>query len=65
MEDITKCIDVEAKTLNKISRSLRHDREKLEVDIGLNEFVRDSLSSGDEQLLQQLTTLLIGPVKQV
>jgi len=65
MEEIISCIAVEGDSLKKISRSLRRDLEKLEADIGLSEFVKDSLNSGDEQLLQQLTTLLIGPVQQV
>lgn len=65
MREIISCIAVEGASLKKISRSLRRDLEKLEADIGLSEFVKDSLNSGDEQLLQQLTTLLIGPVQQV
>ena len=65
MEEITECIDVEEESLCKIRKQLRHEREELEVEIGMDEFVKDSLSSEDEGLLQQLTTVLIGPVHRL
>jgi Kinesin motor domain len=65
MGEITKCINVEEESVCKIRNQLRHEREELEVEIGMDEFVKDSLSSDDEGLLQQLTTVLIGPVHRL
>ena len=65
MDEIVNCIRVEAESLLQIRASLRRDRERLENEIGTSEFVKDSLDSADGQLLQQLTTLLIGPVREV
>jgi Kinesin motor domain len=65
MEEISDCITVEEKSLWKIQTQLRREREELETEIGMDEFVKDSLSSEDEGLLQQLTTVLIGPVHRV
>jgi Kinesin motor domain len=65
MGEITECINVEEESLCKIRNQLRHEREELEVEIGMDEFVKDSLSSDDEGLLQQLTTVLIGPVHRL
>lgn len=65
MAEITQCINVEITSLAKIQKSLHQDREKLENDIDINEFVKDSLNSGDAQLLEQLTSILVGPVHQI
>jgi hypothetical protein len=65
MEDIKKCIAIEEKELIGIQSHLMKDTERLETEIGVDEFVKHSLNSKDEDLLQKLTTVLIGPVQQV
>jgi hypothetical protein len=65
MEDIKKCIAIEEKELLGIRSHLTKDTERLETEIGVDEFVKHSLNSNDEDLLQKLTTVLIGPVQQV
>jgi hypothetical protein len=55
----------EAQSLGSIRDSLRLQRDKLEVEIGTSEFVKDSLNPQDNDLLEQLTSLLVGPVKNL
>jgi DNA repair exonuclease SbcCD ATPase subunit len=55
----------ETESLGSIRDSLRAQRDKLEVEIGISEFERDSLNPENNDLLEQLTTLLIGPVKNL
>lgn len=65
MSDITKNIDEESRSLKDIRSGLRRSLDDLEMEIGVNEFEAASLNSGDEDLLRQLTTVLIGPVHKV
>jgi hypothetical protein len=55
----------ETESLGSIRDSLRAQRDKLEIEIGISEFERDSLNPENNDLLEQLTTLLIGPVKNL
>jgi hypothetical protein len=55
----------ETESLASIRDSLRAQRDRLEVEIGTSEFERDSLNHDDTDLLNQLTCLLIGPVKNL
>lgn len=55
----------ETESLASIRDSLRAQRDRLEIEIGTSEFERDSLNHEDNDLLDQLTSLLIGPVKNL
>jgi hypothetical protein len=55
----------ESKSLERIRESLRDQRDKLELEIGSSQFMRDSLRRDDHDLLEQLTAMLIGPVKNL
>jgi hypothetical protein len=65
MEEILECINVEEESIRTIRSKLRNEREEMELEIGIDEFVKDSLCSNDEDLLQQLTKVLIGPIQRV
>ena len=65
MEEISDCITVEEESIRTIRSKLRNEREEMEMEIGIDEFVKDSLCSNDEDLLQQLTKVLIGPIQRV
>lgn len=55
----------ETKSLGSIRDSLRGQRDKLELDIEMSGFMRDSLNKDDNELLDQLTQILIGPVRNL
>jgi hypothetical protein len=55
----------EHNSLERIRESLRDQRDKLELEIGSSQFTRDSLRRDDHDLLEQLTAMLIGPVKNL
>ena len=65
MEEISDCITVEEESIRTIRSKLRNEREDMEMEIGIDEFVKESLCSNDEDLLQQLTKVLIGPIQRV
>ncbi|KAL3912442.1 MAG: hypothetical protein SGILL_006880, partial [Bacillariaceae sp.] len=65
MVEMEKHVHNEAQSLGSIRDSLRVQRDKLEVEIGTSEFVKDSLNAQDNDLLEQLTSLLVGPVKNL
>ena len=55
----------ESQSLGSIRDSLRGQRDKLELEIETSGFMRDSLNKDDNELLEQLTSILIGPVKNL
>lgn len=63
MREIENEIKAESHSLKQIRDGIKKDREKLQGDIGMTEFVRESLRKDDTDLLQQLTEMLIGPIK--
>lgn len=63
MKEIEEEIKAESHSLKQIREGIKKDREKLQGDIGMEEFVRESLRKDDDDLLQQLTEMLIGPIK--
>lgn len=63
MREIENEIKAESISLKQIRDGIKKDREKLQGDIGMTEFVRESLRKDDTDLLQQLTEMLIGPIK--
>ena len=63
MREIENEIKAESHSLKQIRDGIKKDREKLQGDIGMTEFVRESLRKDDSDLLQQLTEMLIGPIK--
>ena len=63
MREIENEIKAESHSLKQIRDGIKKDRERLQGDIGMNEFVRESLRKDDTDLLQQLTEMLIGPIK--
>jgi len=63
MREIENEIKAESHSLKQIRDGIKKDREKLQGDIGMTEFVRESLRKDDSELLQQLTEMLIGPIK--
>jgi hypothetical protein len=63
MTEIENEIKAESHSLKQIRDGIKKDREKLQGDIGMGEFVRESLRKDDDDLLQQLTDVLIGPIK--
>jgi hypothetical protein len=65
MIEMESHVHSETESLGSIRDSLRAQRDKLEVEIGISEFERDSLNPDNSDLLEQLTTLLIGPVKNL
>ena len=58
-------IATESESLGSIRDSLRQQRDRLEIEIGSYQFEKDSLDKNDNDLLEQLTALLIGPVKNL
>jgi hypothetical protein len=65
MVEMETHVHSETLSLGSIRDSLRMQRDKLEIEIGASEFERDVLNPEDNDLLDQLTTLLIGPVKNL
>ncbi|KAG7343894.1 kinesin motor domain containing protein [Nitzschia inconspicua] len=65
MIEMESHVHSETVSLGSIRDSLRMQRDKLEIEIGESEFERDVLNPKDNDLLNQLTTLLIGPVKNL
>lgn len=63
MREIENEIKAESHSLKQIRDGIKKDRERLQGDIGVNEFVRESLCKDDTDLLQQLTEMLIGPIR--
>lgn len=63
--EVENDIHTESESLGSIRDSLRMQRDKLEIEIGTSEFERDSLDYQDNDLLEQLTALLVGPVKNL
>lgn len=65
MAEMESHVHGETVSLGCIRNSLREQRDRLEMEIGTSEFERDSLNTDDNDLLEQLTSLLIGPVKNL
>jgi hypothetical protein len=65
MAEMEDHVHGETESLGSIRDSLRAQRDRLEIEIGTSEFERDSLNRDDNDLLEQLTCLLIGPVKNL
>jgi len=63
--EVESDISAESRSLGSIRDSLREQRDKLELDIEASGFMRDSLDKNDNDLLEQLTAILIGPVKNL
>jgi len=63
MKEIENEIKAESHSLKQIRDGIKKDRERLQCDIGMNEFVNETLKTDDADLLHQLTEMLIGPVK--
>jgi Kinesin motor domain len=63
MREIENEIKAESHSLKQIRDGIKKDREKLQGDIGVTEFVKETLRKDDTDLLQQLTEMLIGPIK--
>jgi hypothetical protein len=55
----------EMDSLKSIRNSLRIQRDDMELDIGTSEIERHMLDKDDNDLLEQLTSLLVGPVKNL
>jgi hypothetical protein len=65
MVEMEAHVHAETDSLGSIRDSLRSQRDKLEIEIGTNEFERECLNPDNNDLLEQLTSLLIGPVKNL
>lgn len=65
MVEVEQDIHSESKSLGSIRDSLRVQREKIELEIETSGFMRDSLNKDDNDLLDHLTAILIGPVKSL
>ncbi|CAJ1958360.1 unnamed protein product [Cylindrotheca closterium] len=63
--EVENDIATESESLGSIRDSLRQQRDRLEIEIGSHQFEKDSLDKNDNDLLEQLTALLIGPVKNL
>ncbi|KAL3936546.1 MAG: hypothetical protein SGBAC_008161 [Bacillariaceae sp.] len=63
--EVENDIATESESLGSIRDSLRQQRDRLEIEIGSHQFEKDSLDKDDNDLLEQLTALLIGPVKNL
>lgn len=63
--EVESDIMAESNSLGSIRDSLREQRDKLELDIEATGFMRDSLDKDDNDLLDQLTAILIGPIKNL
>ena len=63
--EVESDINTESQSLGSIRDSLREQRDKLELEIETTGFMRDSLDKNDNDLLEQLTGILIGPVKNL
>lgn len=63
--EVESDIENESASLESIRDSLREQRDRLEFEIETSGFMRDSLDKDDNDLLEQLTALLIGPVKNL
>jgi hypothetical protein len=63
--EVENDISTESESLGSIRDSLRQQRDRLEIEIGSHQFEKDSLDKNDNELLEQLTALLIGPVKNL
>lgn len=65
LREVESDISSESQSLVSIRDSLRWQRDKLELEIEESGFMRDSLDKDDSDLLDQLSALLIGPVKNL
>jgi len=65
MVEMEKHVSAEMDSLGSIRDSLRVQRDDMELEIGVNEIERHMLDKGDNDLLEQLTQLLVGPVKNL
>eukprot|EP00339_Tiarina_fusa_P029749 CAMPEP_0117069750 /NCGR_PEP_ID=MMETSP0472-20121206/48950_1 /TAXON_ID=693140 ORGANISM="Tiarina fusus, Strain LIS" /NCGR_SAMPLE_ID=MMETSP0472 /ASSEMBLY_ACC=CAM_ASM_000603 /LENGTH=645 /DNA_ID=CAMNT_0004792471 /DNA_START=354 /DNA_END=2291 /DNA_ORIENTATION=+ len=63
--EVEDSIDAESESLRSIRISLMNQRNQLELDIGCSEFEKQSMDVKDNDLLEQLTALLVGPVKNL
>jgi hypothetical protein len=63
--EVESGINAESASLGSIRDALRQQRDTLELEIGTHEFERASLRKDDSDLLEQLTVILIGPVKNL
>lgn len=52
-------------SLKEIQNSLRYQQDDMELEIGKTEIEHHMLNKDDTKLLEQLTTLLVGPVKNL
>jgi len=58
-------VSSEMDSLGAIRDSLRVQQDEMELDIGVSEIEQHMLDKDDSDLLAQLTTLLVGPVKNL
>mmetsp|Transcript_22464 Transcript_22464/g.47516 ORF Transcript_22464/g.47516 Transcript_22464/m.47516 type:complete len:114 (-) Transcript_22464:110-451(-) len=58
-------VSSEMDSLGAIRDSLRMQQDQMELEIGTSEIERHMLDKDDSDLLEQLTTLLVGPVKNL
>ena len=63
--EVENDINSESNSLGSIRDSLRQQRDRLETEIGTHMFEMDTLDKDDNDLLEQLTALLVGPVKSL
>lgn len=63
--EVENDINSESNSLGSIRDSLRQQRDRLESEIGTHMFEMDTLDKDDNDLLEQLTALLVGPVKSL
>lgn len=65
MVEMEEHVCSETESLGSIRDSLRSQRNKLELEIGTSELEKEILDKDDNELLNQLTSLLIGPIKNL
>jgi len=65
MVEMEKHVSAEMDSLGSIRDSLRIQRDEMELEIGTKEIERHMIDKNDNDILEQLTTLLVGPVKNL
>jgi len=65
MVQMQKHVSNEMDSLGAIRDSLRVQQDQMELEIGTTEIERCMLDKADNDLLSQLTTMLVGPVKNL
>ena len=65
LTEVENAMDTEAESLSAIRVSLEEQRNELELEIGCSEFEKESMVVRDNDLVEQLTTLLVGPVRNL